>query len=214
MTADCQEKSLKRLSVYIDGFNLYHAIAALGKHKLKWINMKTLAGQFLRQDECLASVNFFTAILNWNADKQKRHINYITALRAVGVTVHEGHFKKSRKMCNEYGRNCPFYEEKQTDVSIAISIVADALNDRFDRALLITADSDQLPVAKFFASVPHKKLSLAFPPGRASQARELGAHIQDRREITEGRLANCLLPRTVLDHAGKPVAWMPALYQD
>lgn len=99
-----------KVSVYIDGFNLYHAILAERDHKLKWLNMQLLAQSFVRSDEILKDVIFFTAVLTWNHEKQKRHRNYINALKAVGVEIVESNFKR-------IGRKD--YEEKQTDVQIA-----------------------------------------------------------------------------------------------
>jgi uncharacterized LabA/DUF88 family protein len=207
-----QAQSRNRVCVYIDGFNLYHAIVALQDHKLKWINFYTLSRSLLRQGESLGEVNLFTAVLNWNPEKQKRHRNFIAAQRAAGVVVHEGRFKQSFKPCVTYERSCKFYEEKQTDVAIAVRLVSDALSDRFERAILITADSDQVPTAEFISSLPNKRLTLYYPPNRASQARDLGNVVQDRRELTPGQLRTCMLPRTVHDQAGKAVAHMPALY--
>lgn len=37
------------------------------------------------------------------------------------------------------------YEEKETDVSTAVTLVEYGVTDRFDMALLITADSDICP---------------------------------------------------------------------
>ena len=39
--------SLHRTIAFIDGFNLYHAIASLRRPELKWVNLKTLAAIFI-----------------------------------------------------------------------------------------------------------------------------------------------------------------------
>jgi uncharacterized LabA/DUF88 family protein len=208
----CQEKHMSNVIVYIDGFNLYHAIADLGIHKLKWINLWKLSETFLRRNESLVSVNFYTAVLNWNHEKQKRHQNYIKAQKCYNVTVHEAKFKRARRVCFETGRNCKFYEEKQTDVAIAVSLVSDALLGNFSRAILVTADSDQIPAAKFVRALGFE-VSLFYPPNRASLARELGQIVTNRSEITSGRLGTCIMPQSVKDASGRPVAFMPSLYQ-
>jgi hypothetical protein len=41
----------KGVCVYIDGFNLYHAVADLKDHRLKWLNMRSLAVSFLKPNE-------------------------------------------------------------------------------------------------------------------------------------------------------------------
>ena len=209
---ESQTSSQRRVRVYIDAFNMYHAIDALGDHTLKWVNLWRLSEGFLRPRETLDEVNFFTAVLTWNQQKQRRHRNYIAALKAVGVRVHEANFKAATRICPEFSHRCRFREEKQTDVAIAVKLVSDALSGAVERAILVTADSDQIPAARFVSALPNVALSLVFPPNRASHARELGALIPDRRELTEGRLRNCPLPRTVFDATGKLVAQMPALY--
>jgi uncharacterized LabA/DUF88 family protein len=203
---------MPNVRMYIDGFNIYHAIEALGRPKLKWINYWALAKGMLRPEETLTEVNFFTAILNWNAEKRRRHVNYIDALRASGVSIHEANFKKAQKHCRDHARYCSFHEEKQTDVAIAVKIVSDALSGNVDRVILLTADSDQIPTARFISALPNVGISLVYPPGRQSTARDLGNAIPDRTELTAGRLATCVLPRTVLDANGHAVAHMPAAY--
>jgi uncharacterized LabA/DUF88 family protein len=40
------------------------------------------------------------------------------------------------------------YEEKETDVSLAVSLLEDAAMDRYDVALLFSADSDLCPAVR------------------------------------------------------------------
>lgn len=202
---------MNRVIVYIDGFNLYHAIEKLDQPALKWLNIWKLCEQHLRPGEVLEKVNFFTAIWPYDQAKQQRHKNFLAALRAVGVTPIEGNFKRSNRICYKHDRTCPFREEKQTDVAIGIEMVRDAMAGNAERLVLVTADSDQVPTAKMIngLGVP---LSLIFPPGRAGEARDLGNLIPDRKELTLGQLLTCPLPRTVYNSVGKAVAFMPALY--
>ena len=213
MSGISQEPPKRRVRVYIDGFKLYHAICTFHDDRLKWINFFKLSESFLRQGERLDQVNFFTAVLNWNHEKQKRHRNFLEACKAVGVNVHEATFKQSTRFCADMDRHCRFYEEKQTDVGIAVRLVADALQRRFERAILITADSDQIPTARFVANLDHCSLSLRYPPGRQTHARDLGNIVRDRKEISVGHLRTCQLPRDVRDRSGRVRATMPALYR-
>jgi uncharacterized LabA/DUF88 family protein len=202
----------RKVRVYIDGFNLYHAIDAVCNPNLKWINYHKLSQSLLRSGEILDEVNFFTAVLRWNRDKQARHESFIAAQKAVGVRVHESNFKKSTKYCKNEDQWCDFHEEKQTDVAIAVKLVSDAMLAKFDRAILITADSDQIPAAKFVKESLNLELSLIYPPGRKQQARDLGNVVRDRAELTKGHIGTCLLPRTVLNTKGVAVAQRPAPY--
>ena len=64
-------------------------------------------------------MHFFTAVLRWDRAKQKRHVNYLAALRAVDVCVHESRFTKVARKCRAFGNTYAFHEEKQTDVDVA-----------------------------------------------------------------------------------------------
>lgn len=208
------ENDAGNLCVYIDGFNLYHAIVDLGDSRLKWLNFRVLANSLKRGTEELADVYFFTAVLPWDKAKQARHQNFMAACTAVGVKVIQSSFKKARRYCRKMDRYCDFDEEKQTDVAFSLSVVSDAMDNRFDRAALITADSDQIPTIRMLrARFPSKRVSLVAPPGRLQLAREMGGLAHDRAELTRGHLATCRLPREVRDDRGRLVAQMPALYE-
>ena len=99
MGAKIQERNFRKVVAYVDGFNLYYAIANLDKPWLKWINLDHLVRTILRKNEKLEKVHFFTAICTWDIGKLKRHENYVAALKTVGVQVHEGKFSRVYKEC-------------------------------------------------------------------------------------------------------------------
>jgi len=202
-----------RTSYYVDGFNLYHAIKPLARPELKWLNLYALATSFLRQEDTLAEVTYFTAMLMWNAEKCRRHRAYIDALSAYGVRVVESKFIKSNRFCRQFDRYCDFHEEKQTDVALAVKVLRDAQAGSIDRAILVTADSDQIPlIRQLRESFPSLSVEIAAPPGRIREARELCSVASRFSEISAGRLRTCLLPRSVVDEDGRIVAVCPARY--
>lgn len=204
---------MSRVGCYIDGFNLYHAIAALGRPELKWLNLSALAKSFLEKNDTLATVAYFTAVMRWNPEKARRHREYLAALRAAGVEIVESKFQKTNKFCRQYQRWCDFNEEKQTDVAFAVRVISDAFSERVDRVLLLTADSDQIPLVRQIRdNLPLVSVEVLAPPGRRSQARELCAAATKFVEISAGRLGTCKFPRNVADEAGRVVAKCPALY--
>nr|AGC09664.1 hypothetical protein [uncultured bacterium] len=204
---------MSRTSYYVDGFNLYHAIKPLARPELKWLNLHALATSFLGADDRLAEVTYFTAMLMWNAEKCRRHQAYMDALSAYGVTVVESKFIKSNRFCRQYKRYCNFHEEKQTDVALAVKVLRDAHRGLVERAILVTADSDQIPlIREIRESFPTLSVEIAAPPGRMREARELCSVASRFSEISAGRLRTCLLPRNVLDEHGRTVAVCPARY--
>ena len=56
-----------------------------------------------------------------------------------------------------------------TDVNIAVSLLGDAMDDRYDMALLVSADSDPVPpVVAICSRFPSKRVIVASPPKRHS----------------------------------------------
>ena len=196
--------------VYIDGFNLYHAIDALREPELKWLDLRALAESILRKDEVLREVKYFTAFATWRPDSFTKHRAYVSALEARGVHVILGQFKEKPRHCASCKYRWTGHEEKETDVQIAVHMVADAVTGSADRIVLISADTDLSPPIKMIASLrPECEVFVAAPPKRLSKCRSLGPKL----EITAGRLRRCLLPNPAQispqQYVGRPDAWAP-----
>jgi len=172
---------MTRIIAYIDGFNLYHAIDNLQKPHLKWLDLWALCVSIARRGEALAAVEYFSAYATWLPGAHQRHIEYVKALRYRGVTCNMGHFKDKTRTCKKCGAAWTQHEEKETDVHIASRLVADAYRDRFDRALLITADSDLAPALDIVRNAfPKKKLFVVAPQCGAATDAAPGIRHQNR----------------------------------
>lgn len=205
---------MNKTACYIDGFNLYHSIDALKNDRLKWLNLWKLADTFIRKDEVLDRVVYFTALMKWEREKLARHKAYLAALKSVGVESIVSEFQKSNRHCRDHNRYCGFQEEKKTDVELSTRILCDCFGGEIDRVILVTADSDQVPtVAAVRGVFPSIAVSIACPPARLGHARELCSVAHDFREIKPGRIEQCLFPRNVVNSAGRVVARSPAKYQ-
>lgn len=212
---------IMRIIAYIDGFNLYHAIDDIGKPDprrpnaiaarrphLKWINLWTLCNSFARDGESLVEVNYFSAYATWRP-AHHRHIDYVKALEHAGVKCHLGHFKEKRHSCRHCSKTWLKHEEKETDVHMASRIVFDAFEDRYDRMLLVTADSDLAPALNLVRSrFPRKQMFVVAPPGRHGHARSLCTNYT----LTPGRLEQHLLPASIVDANGRVIATRPPNY--
>lgn len=198
---------------YVDGFNLYHAVSELGAPHLKWLDLMTLARSFLAPEEQLRGVVYFTAVADWNPDKARRHRKYIAALRARGTEVVQSRFQRVTKACKAWSRSCPFQEEKETDVALASRVLVDALTLDISKQIVVTADTDQVPMFRHVrAARSDLELVLAIPPGRLTRAHALRALASSYVEIHPTRLGGCLLPRSIVNADGKIVATCPADY--
>jgi uncharacterized LabA/DUF88 family protein len=201
---------MKKVAVYIDGFNLYHAIDVLDKPWLKWLNLKMLSESFLRENEVLVDTNYFSAFATWLPVSYAKHREYVKALKHVGVNTCMGKFKLKPAKCKKCGAEWMKPEEKETDVNIAIKIVEDAVAGNIDRIILITADSDLKPAIDSAKRLnPECELFVVAPPKRYGSAREL----EPKLEITQGRLAKCLFPPEILDVDGNSIVKCPNSYK-
>jgi len=85
------------------------------------------------------------------------------------------------------------HEEKQTDVNIAVKIVADAAEDKFDKAVIVSADTDLIPAIKTVHKIrPEKEIGVMFPVGRNSF--ELRQEADFIWKMKSKRLISCQFP--------------------
>ena len=185
-----------RLAVYVDGFNLYNAINDLAKENealnvLKWLDLWALSETLKNDDETVCLVKYFSAHITWDMAKLRRHQKYVNALESRGVKFIEGHFKKRHLKCEKCDQWFVKREEKETDVNIGCHLMADALTDQFDRAIVISADTDLNGAVELCRAVSRKIITIAAPPGR------YGQNNLATLEIRKGRLKRCLLPETL-----------------
>ena len=198
----------RRTIVYIDGFNFYHAIDDLRKEHLKWVNLWSLSESLLKPDQSLVAVKYFSAYARWKPAHYRRHRQYTAALEAKGVTVTMSEFKERRTGCNKCGATWTKHEEKESDVFLATDIVADLYNDRFDVAIVITADSDIRPAIQHVIDTKGKFVLVVSPPNRFANARSLNPAMS----ITKGRIAKHLLEPSVTNSSGDVIATRPTRY--
>ena len=212
---DVEENSpKKRIIAYIDGFNLYHAIHDLNKPELKWVNLWSLMDAFVQKSsEELVGVYYFTAHATWHSQRHRRHIQYINAQNANGVTTVLGQFKRKDRRCKNCGASWIAHEEKESDVNLAISLVIDAHKNNYDKALVVTSDSDlSPPIRTVCDNFPEKAVDIVVPPSRFGNVRELRAAASSARKIKQRTLSNNLLPEEVLDDSGNVISIRPASY--
>jgi len=191
---------VKRVSVYVDGFNLYYAIKELKKNHLKWVDIWALSEKLARDDESVTVVKYFSAYAKWSSESYRRHQRYVDALKSKGVQFIEGNFKKKTCKCRQCKLTYETYEEKETDVNIGAHLLADACLDRFDRALVISADSDLNQAVNLAKNeTTNKQIDIISPPGRiegqklpwVAEPTLLGCHFQQRWSLQLGQVLLC-----------------------
>lgn len=170
----------RRCTVYIDAFNWYYGIF-IHHPEWKWLNIQSFF-EALRPDEDVVRIGFFTAIVHPNhhrSPKRDRQKRYLTALKSQPkVEVILGKYQERTVTCQAAA--CPRHleyqvgEEKKTDVNIAIRLLDDAIHQRTDAMVIVSADSDLEPAVEWVRkNHPTIKVSVYVPalPENASQRR-------------------------------------------
>jgi len=121
-----------------------------------------------------------------------RHATYVSALISRGVHVTFGEFKLKTLTCRATCKQeFQTYEEKQTDVNISTALIDFA--GAYDKAILLTEDSDQVPAVKLVKKLYPEKTVFTLPPiGRNSK--ELTRTCDGRFTMSEQALIDCQLP--------------------
>lgn len=211
---------MERIAVYIDGFNLYHAIDDLKTPHYKWLNLCKLAKLLISQkSQRIVLVMYFSAYANHfgptpEAYKLLRHRSYVEALRAKGVICHMGNFAKRDRYFAGRGYKAKWtrYEEKQTDVAIGTYLIDDAYQDAFDRALVICVDTDILPAFDIMRlRFPAKPVVCVAPP-RRSHHRDIQSRAGGLDVIKVSQIEKALFGVRVVSK-GKVVSSRPRAYQ-
>jgi uncharacterized LabA/DUF88 family protein len=214
-------KTNKNTIVYIDGFNLYFGLRAssysAGSKKISkksyWLNLQKLA-ENLVQERNLVGVKYFTARIKGNSQKQQN--TYLEALQVycTKLSIFEGRYLLRDFTCSKchqitdtfvcpkckYSNHLP--EEKKSDVNIAVQILKDAFENKFDTAYLISGDSDLVPPIEIVRlMLPPKKVIVVFPPLRYSK------ELEDKSDIVlhlkPKMIYNSLLPEEIVCSVGK-----------
>jgi hypothetical protein len=159
-----------KISVYIDGFNLYYG--ALKGTPYQWLNLAGLC-QTLLPTDTIQEIKYFTARVSARPSKPTSAHDqglYIRALRTLpNLTIKYGHFLT---------HTVPMYlatvtppqkvwvertEEKGSDVNLASHLLRDAFREQFEVAVLITNDSDLAEPVRIVAQEPRMPVGILNP---------------------------------------------------
>ena len=203
------EQRSQRVAIYVDGLNLHNGLLKSGFPR--WLDPVALGREVLQSGQKLVGVRYFTSPLIKNKRERHQQDLYLQALEAQGAEIVLGRFYVYPVLCPHCGQTRMEAEEKQTDVNMAVRLLADAHRDLYDRAVLVSADSDLLsPVLEVPRLFPGKKVVVGFPPGRISH--ELLQKVPNFR-LNAAHIRRSLAPSPVVTSAGRtivaPRGWLP-----
>jgi 6-hydroxy-3-succinoylpyridine 3-monooxygenase len=207
---------VRRTIVYIDGFNLYYGAIKGTAHK--WLNLERLF-QMVRNQDQIVKIKYFTALIS--GPKVANQQAYLRALATLPcVRIIEGKFKPKTTVCQVVP--CTFignkkfstFQEKTTDVNLALHMLDDAYQDCCDCFVLVSGDSDLVPALKMIKYRFSKKLLVVYVP---SQNPHMGTSIELRsaadleRRLPVELLKHAQFPARIPDGSGgfieKPHSW-------
>ena len=184
---------MSRYCYYIDGFNVYYSLNTKRFQKYKWLDYRKVAEGVIKTGDNITGIYYFTTLVEWKPDAVARHKLYIKVLRSVGVEAIFGRFMQKKVRCHLCGRYYKTREEKQTDVNIALRMVCDGINDLYDRAVIISGDTDLIPAIEAVHRIaPDKEIGVMFPLRRYNNSLEKAADFAST--MREKMLKRCQFP--------------------
>ena len=221
---------IKRAVLFIDGFNLYHALDnTKNLHQYKWLNLWSLGEKFITTTEKLSDVFYFTAYPSWLPEKTERHKLYVAVNEHLGCNIVLGRFqKKERFSLHRCGKPClptkrdsnekcgkkfTCHEEKLTDVNIAVNILKSCTNKTCDSIYLLSGDNDLIPALETAKDIsPSARITVLIPPNAKSEKLKQVCSINgfQYKKIAEKHLKESLLPNQIVCDGityNKPANW-------
>ena len=137
-------KMVKRVSIYIDGANFVYGIKSINKKYTDFNFDFENYIKFLLKDSHLVTINYYNASLKqkYNKGLYWRQSKFFTRLRKLKFW--------NVVLCKRKPRTDVEGEEyhiiKGDDVILAIDMISDAYEGKYDKAILISSDGDFTPL--------------------------------------------------------------------
>ena len=203
--------------VYVDGFNLYYGV--LKNSPYKWLDIHQMCCLLLPVDQ-IVGVRYFSAKIIPRAsdpNKQVRQQVYWRALRTIpNLQIIEGHYSEHTKWMRlahpNFGQGnyaeVIKTEEKGSDVNLAVHLLNDAYQKRYELGVVVSNDSDLLSAIQIVHNDLGLKIGILNPQNNpSSDLRRCSLFI---KQIRTGVLKASQFPSTMKDAGGafnKPQDW-------
>lgn len=204
-----------KLYIYIDGFNLYYG--CLKDTPYRWLDVSRLCAFLFPHDE-IVKIKYFTAPIkirknDTDRDRPNRQQIYFRALRTLpNVEIIEGIFLShnvSMKLTKGTGyARVIKSEEKGTDVNIATHLMHDAHTRVYERAVVISNDSDLVTPIRIITKEIGIPITVISPFDRNNI--QLKTVATDVKQIRQGVLSVSQFPENLKDATGEfsiPEKW-------
>ena len=165
--------------------------------KILLIDIVKFFEMFIRKDKDLVAVKYFSAVPE-NVEKKKNQDAFFQMNREnPKFELILGKYLKKDIKCYNCGYTIQTFEEKETDVRIATQIINDIYEKKCDISIVVSADSDMVPVIELAVKSGHE-VSVFFPPFHYSgKLMSLSSNTPVYLEHYESRFKKCLMPDVV-----------------
>lgn len=209
-----------KTNFHIDGFNLYYG--SLKGTSFRWLDLVQLCQKCFPGDE-VHRIRYFTACVKPTASNPLQAVRqqvYLRALRTLpSVETHLGKFliKSVTLPLSSPTPGGPDRaevlraEEKGSDVNLASYLLLDAFDDAFEKAVVVTNDSDLVTPVRIVRERFDKPVVVLFPCRRSqAPSYDLSQVASASPRIHDSELAASQFPPDMRDARGpfhKPPQW-------
>lgn len=205
----------RKVIAYIDGLNLFYC--SLKGTANKWLDIVSLCESLLPPNSELVAVKYFSAMVSHprNPQKAMNQSVYLEALetnpkfeKKLGFfAIRETQMPRASDFAAGKIRlvNVIKTEEKGTDVNLAVQMVADAKDNKFDYAMLFSNDSDMAQCVKIAVVDCGKQVGL-FIDGKSKPIKILKRHVLHIKNLTPNKFAAHQFPNPIVTTSGRTIA--------
>ncbi len=166
---------------------------------LKWNNLWDISNRIVEKGGySLVKVTFCTAVPSHLPNSRDRHNTFNRVQEAKGVTILKGH--------HVFDEAAGKYTEKQSDINVAVELLFDAVDDVYDVAYLLSADSDQAATARKFKERfgSSKKLFSVAPPNKKSP-NKMQPYVDGKFSLTKADIEKSVMDAFEFGSTNKPI---------
>jgi uncharacterized LabA/DUF88 family protein len=221
---------MKRINIYIDGFNLFYG--SLKKSQYKWLDIWRLSEFYIPRDTQINGIKYFTANVSARLDDAMKPIRQQVYLRALqtlpNIQIIQGSFLNSMPFMPIVRSNppqkvkvsvfglpvrLPLYddkkpqflkvyksEEKGSDVNLASHLLWDGQRGEYDVAIVISNDSDLVEPIRIVRSEMGLDVGILNPYKHNNP--QLQAEASFVKQIRSGALAASQFAPVLIDSQG------------
>ena len=207
-----------RTIVYVDWFNFYYG--TIGNPGHSWIDLSKLFKSILNRHHNIIAIKLFTANLiaigNNQSAKDTQNVYHNALIKYTpNIEIFFGSFMKKviqvpPKFSVPVLKKLEFdtFEEKETDVNLAVEMISDFYLNKFDCAVLVSNDSDFSGALKKMRSQGTKSIGLLTPGKRHRISYKLSKYATFQKRFTVKHVKNNQLPQRIPNsNIVKPPSW-------